>query len=207
MSKKNNTRFISKTFAQGIAVVLPVVGAGYVLTWAARDTEKAIKSILLAVIPESLYIPGLGIAVFVAFTFMLGLLMYPWITRIVLNTADNFFRKVPLFGSVYSPIRDFLDLFGGDMADQLGDPVMIQVPGTEMETLGFVTRRTGDNLPEGMLPDDHIVVYVQWSSQIGGYCFVVPEKAVRPLDLSVEEGMRWALTAGLSAPKSQDQKS
>ena len=35
---------------------------------------------------------------------------------------------------------------------------------------------------------------------MGGYCFLVPRESIRPVDLSVEEGMRWALTAGISGP-------
>jgi uncharacterized membrane protein len=200
MGGKSIPRFISKTFAKGIAVILPVLGAVYVLSWAAGDMEKAIKSVLLWVIPASFYIPGLGILVFVTITFLLGLLMYPWVTRIVFKHADRFFRRIPLFSSVYSPIKDLLDLFGGDMARQLGSPVMIRVPGTDMETLGFITRSSTENLPPGMVPDGHVVVFVQWTSQIGGYCFVVPENSVRKVDISVEAGMRWALTGGLSAP-------
>jgi uncharacterized membrane protein len=97
-----------------------------------------------------------------------------------------------------------MGLVGGDMEKKLGRPVMVTVPNTNMETLGFVTREGTDGLPEGFLPDDHLVVYVQWSSQIGGYCFIVPKNSVRYLDISIEEGMRWSLTAGLSAPESQN---
>jgi uncharacterized membrane protein len=144
----------------------------------------------------------LGIVAFATLTFLPGLLMYPWMTRILLSGADRLFRRIPIFGTVYRPIKDLFDLFGGDMVEQLGEPVMIKIPGSEMETLGFITRKNSDNLPDGMIPEGHIVVYVQWSSQIGGYCFAVPEDSVRSVGLTVEEGMRWALTAGLSSPHS-----
>ena len=191
-------RFLSKTFFKGLAIVIPVTVAGYVLVWVFSDAESFFKSLMLLVLPEAYYIPGLGLVAFLIATFFLGLLMYPLITRSLLKRTDRLFRRIPLFGNIYSPVKDLFELFGGDMAHQLGRPVMIKVPNTEMETLGFVTRRTNENLPDGMIPDNHLVVFVQWSSQIGGYCFIVPEDAVRPLDLTVEQGMRWALTAGLS---------
>jgi uncharacterized membrane protein len=74
------------------------------------------------------------------------------------------------------------------------------LPNTELKTLGFITREDLNDLPDGLSKNDHVVVHVQWSSQIGGYCFVVPRRAVQPVDMTVEEGMRWALTAGISAP-------
>jgi len=50
------------------------------------------------------------------------------------------------------------------------------------------------------------VKYVQWGYQLGGFCFVVPRDAVRPVDMSVEDGLRWALTAGVSAPAKAKKK-
>lgn len=200
-SNHSLARFVSKTILQGLAIVLPVIAAGYLLIWVARDSERAIRSLLLLWLPQSWYIPGLGIALFAALTFLLGLMMYPFLTRTIFNSADRVFRRIPLFGNVYGPIRDLFDLLGGDMADQLGEVVMIKVPGTEMETLGFITRRTNAGLPEGTIPEGHVVVYVQWSSQIGGYCFIVPEDSIRPVHFTTEEGMRWALTGGISGPR------
>ena len=131
--------------------------------------------------------------------------MYPWMTRKIIGAIDKWLRKMPIFGSVYSPVKDIMGFFGGGMSNELGQPVMLRVPNTEMDTLGFVTREDSKGLPDGFIPDDHLVVFVQWSSQIGGYCFVVPKESVRPLDISVEEGLRWSLTAGLSGPDKSKQ--
>ena len=112
MKKNSVPRFVSRTFFKGLAIVIPVIGAVYVLVWIARDSEAAIKSLLLTVIPEAWYIPGMGIAIFATGTFFIGLLMYPWITRGIIHGADTVFRRIPLFSSIYSPLRDLFDIFG-----------------------------------------------------------------------------------------------
>jgi uncharacterized membrane protein len=195
---------LSKLFIKGLSIVLPIAVALYVMVWMIRSSEGAVKGILTTILPPGAYIPGMGLLTIIALVFVAGLLMYPWLTRKLFRTADKTLRKIPLFGNVYAPVKDLMGLVGGDMEKKLGRPVMLTVPNTNMETLGFVTREGTDGLPEGFLPDDHLVVYVQWSSQIGGYCFIVPKNSVRYLDISIEEGMRWSLTAGLSAPESQD---
>ncbi|HKL81578.1 MAG TPA: DUF502 domain-containing protein [Desulfobacter sp.] len=195
---------LSKLFIKGLSIVLPIAVALYVMVWMIRSSEGAVKGILTTILPSGAYIPGMGLLTIIALVFVAGLLMYPWLTRKLFRTADKTLRKIPLFGNVYAPVKDLMGLVGGDMEKKLGRPVMVTVPNTNMETLGFVTREGTDGLPEGFLPDDHLVVYVQWSSQIGGYCFIVPKNSVRYLDISIEEGMRWSLTAGLSAPESQD---
>lgn len=195
---------LSKLFIKGLSIVLPIAVALYVMVWMIRSSEGAVKGILTTILPPGAYIPGMGLLTIIALVFVAGLLMYPWLTRKLFRTADKTLRKIPLFGNVYAPVKDLMGLVGGDMEKKLGRPVMLTVPNTNMETLGFVTREGTAGLPEGFLPDDHLVVYVQWSSQIGGYCFIVPKNSVRYLDISIEEGMRWSLTAGLSAPESQD---
>jgi len=193
-------RFATRTFIKGLVVLLPIMAAVYVTIWLVRDSEALVRGLLLTVVPEDYYVPGLGLALFLAAIFCVGLLMYPWITRKLFDGLDLLLRKVPLFGAVYSPARDLMDVVGGDVEQKLGQVVLIKIPNTNMETLGFVTREDLSDLPEGFARDDHVVVYVQWSSQIGGYCFVVPRDAIQPVDMTVEQGMRWALTAGISTP-------
>lgn len=194
------TKWITQTLFKGMAVVLPVVAAIYIIIWLIRDTESAVKQLLLLFVPNEYYVPGAGLLLVVCTVFLIGLLMYPWLTRKVLDGFDSVFRKIPLFATIYSPVRDLMDLMGGDMREKLGQVVMIKIPNTNIETLGFITREDLSDLPEGFAKDDHVVAFVQWSSQIGGYCFIVPRDSVRPVDMTVEEGMRWALTAGISAP-------
>lgn len=191
---------LSRVLLKGLSLVLPVAVAVYVIAWLVRKAEGTVKYLLTAVLPPDYYVPGMGLAAMIIAVFGAGLLMYPWMTRTLIGYIEKLLRRLPLFGSIYSPVKDLMDLLGGGMENQLGRPVMIKVPNTEIETLGFITREDQKGLPLGFMPPDHLVVYVQWSSQLGGYCFIVPKESVRPLDISAEEGMRWALTAGLSGP-------
>jgi uncharacterized membrane protein len=196
-------KFATRTFFKGLVVVLPILAAAYIVVWIVGDGEAAVRGLLLKVVPEYYYVPGVGLALLLAGIFGIGLLMYPWLTRKLIGGIDHVLRRIPLFGTVYGPARDLMDVLGGDVDQKLGQVVLIKVPNTNMETLGFVTREDLSGLPEGFAKENHVVVYVQWSSQVGGYCFVVPREAIRPVDMTVEEGMRWALTAGISGPVSQ----
>lgn len=193
-------RRVTQTFFKGLAVILPVVITLYVFIWLVQTAESAISVVTSRFIPEAYDFPGLNLLLFLAVVFLLGILMYSWIVRWLLESIDNVLRGIPLIGKVYGPSKDLMNMFQGDLEQQLGQCVLIKIPNTNMETLGFITRRDLSGLPEGFHRDRHVVVYVQWSSQIGGYCFIVHEEAVTPIDMTVEEGMRWALTAGVSAP-------
>jgi uncharacterized membrane protein len=187
-------------FIQGLIVIVPVVVAVYVILWILESAEGFARGLIFDHLPGQYYVPGMGLALLIAVTLLVGWLALQAGPRWALRLAERLMRRTPMFGMVYSPVRDLMNLFGDGVQDRLGQVVLIEIPNTNIETLGFITRENLNDLPDGLCKSDHVVVYVQWSSQIGGYCFVVPRSAVRPVNVSVEEGMRWALTAGISAP-------
>ena len=76
---------------------------------------------------------------------------------------------------------------------------MVRLPGNTGELLGFVTREQFDDVPLSPQADDPVAVYLPMSYQIGGYTLYVPRASVRPVDISFEQGMRLAITGGVSA--------
>jgi len=197
-------RFVSRTFVKGLAVVLPVAAAIYVVTWLGGGVDRLMERVVTLILPPDLYVRGSGAVIVVIGVFIVGLLMYPLLTRRLLNRADTLLRRIPLFASIYSPVRDLLNLLGGSVETRLTQVVLVKIPGIGFESLGFITRESAEGLPPGILPPDHVVVLLPWSTQIGGTCFIVPRSATRAVDMSVEEGLRWALTAGISAPIVKD---
>ncbi len=194
-------KFISRTFIKGLAVVLPVAAAIYVVTWLGSGVDRLMKRVVTTAVPDELYVPGSGVVVVLLGVFTVGLLMYPLLTRRLLNRVDRLLRRIPLFASIYSPVRDLLNLLGGSVETRLTQVVLVKIPGIGFESLGFITRESAEGLPVDILPPDHVVVLLPWSTQIGGTCFIVPRSATRAINMSVEEGLRWALTAGISAPR------
>jgi uncharacterized membrane protein len=161
--------------------------------------ERALKEVLVRILPNGWYLPGLGIAMVVVTVFLVGLLMYPWITRKFIQSIETGFRKLPVVGALYSSIHDVLGLFEGGIKEKLGQPVLVDIPQADMKTLGFLMREDTVGLPQNAVGDGSVVVYLQMSYQLGGYAVIVPRDRVRPVDLSVEKALQWVLTAGVSA--------
>jgi uncharacterized membrane protein len=67
-----------------------------------------------------------------------------------------------------------------------------------MYLLGFVTRQDLSRLPLGMEGRDTIAVYLPMSYQIGGYTLLLPRTMVEPVQMSMEDALRFTITAGMS---------
>jgi uncharacterized membrane protein len=79
--------------------------------------------------------------------------------------------------------------------------VMVTVGNTSLRLIGFITREDFGDLPAGIGGDGNVAVYLPMSYQIGGFTTMVPRSAVQPIDMSIEQAMRFAVTAGMSEVK------
>ncbi len=196
---------MSKTFLRpffkGLGVLVPAALVVYIVYWVIFGLEKVLKGLLTSVLPPGTYLPGLGIAIFLVGAFLVGLLMYPWITRKIIETVETFFRKLPVVGALYTSVHDVLDLFDGGIKEKLGKPVLVDMPQSGMQAVGFLMRQDASGLGSQAVEEDGVVVYLQMSYQLGGYALIVPEDRVRPLDMSVEKALQWVMTAGISHSK------
>jgi uncharacterized membrane protein len=95
-------------------------------------------------------------------------------------------------------IRDFFNYFSPDDHREFEQVVSVSIGETGMRVIGFVTQARSERLPPGFREDDNILVYLPLSYMIGGYAVLMPRTAVRPLDMSMEEAMRFTLTAGVT---------
>ena len=67
-----------------------------------------------------------------------------------------------------------------------------------MEIIGFVTQEDPERLPQAFRDRDSVLVYLPMSYMIGGYTLLVPRKDILPCKMSMDEAMRFALTAGIT---------
>ena len=70
--------------------------------------------------------------------------------------------------------------------------------GDNLRLVGFLTRDETGQLPPELQEEDNVLVYLPLSYQIGGYMIAVPRNAVQPMAMSMEQAMRFTLTAGVT---------
>jgi uncharacterized membrane protein len=100
---------------------------------------------------------------------------------------------------VYLSIRDLLDYFSSEKQKDFDQVVAIQWGESGMQVIGLVTQADMARMPAGFDQQDHLLVYIPMSYGIGGFAVLVPRSATRPLNMSMEDAMRFALTAGVTS--------
>ncbi len=202
MHKYLNHMNISKNFLTGLVTVLPIVITVYLLIWAGELAESFLGQMIRTVLPDALYIPGMGLLAGVVITFVIGLLMHAWMVRRMFGWSERLLYHIPVIRSVYGATRDFLQFLVHSQDPGFSEVVTVDLGATGARIVGFVTRPDTKGLPQGASSgqNDTVIVYLPMSYQIGGFTVMLPRSAVHPMDMSMREAMTFVLTAGVANP-------
>jgi uncharacterized membrane protein len=190
-------KFIGRIFLTGILTVLPILATIYLVVWLFTAAERFLGRQLLFVMPDEYYRAGMGLLAALVLIFLIGLLMRAWLFRQVVKLGESLLLKIPLIKVVYRALKDLFGLFSDDKNSESLQVVSVQLPGTDMRLLGFLTRSDFSDMPKGVGKDDEVAVYLPMSYQVRGYTVLMPRNQVTPVPMSREEAMRFMLTAGL----------
>jgi uncharacterized membrane protein len=186
---------ISTILITGFITILPIVLTIYLLYWMAITSEEVMGSALRWALPTVVYFPGLGTIAGLVLTFFVGLLMKAVLVRQVFSIGESIVFRLPVIKSVYRAIRDFFDFFS-PKKDSFGRVVIVKI--ANMEAIGFVTQEDRSKLPEAFRDRDCELVYLPMSYMIGGYTLLVKREDIQPCKMSMDEAMRFVLTAGIT---------
>jgi uncharacterized membrane protein len=185
---------------KGLATAAPLLLTVWLLYWAASGLEAFSRPWAARLLPEGVYIPGMGLLVGLLVLAGLGLLANVFLVRWLLQQVDRLMSRIPLVKTVLSGFKDFAQMLSGDKTRQLQHVVSLELQGVRL--VGFVMREearlSGDN--DAAL----VAVYLPMSYQIGGYTVYVPKERLTTLDIPLEDAMRMVLTGGASHTQEKD---
>ena len=142
-------------------------------------------------------IPGLGILSTAIAIVFVGAFARNVIGRRVLQRTEGWLLRVPVFKTIYSPVRQLIAAFSPDNESGFKRVVMIEDPRRGF-TLGFLTREF--TVDRGSGPEALMAVFVPTNNlYLGDVVICERARAIFP-DISVEDGIRIFLTGGMALP-------
>jgi uncharacterized membrane protein len=196
---------VSGIFLQGLAITLPITLTIALLYWLVTMAEDFLGGLIQYLFPGWQYWTGLGTLLAIALVFVAGILMNLWIARRLMDLVDALLDRVPLVKSIYGSLRDLANLLSSkDSKSGFKQVVAVRVS-ENIRLIGFVTSEDFSGLPHASKVADKntVGVYLPMSYQVGGYTVFLPKSLVEPLDMSVEDALRFTLTAGVSGGKTE----
>lgn len=194
-------KVINKNILTGLITLLPVILTLYLLYWFVVTTETMLGGIIRSLVSDDFYKPGMGVVAGLIVAFLVGLTMQTFIARQLLSAIERLVKRLPVVKSIYLSIRDLLDYFSSEKKQDFEQVVSVTINENGMQVIGLVTQADMDQMPEGLNQQENLLVYIPMSYGIGGFAVLVPRSATKPLKMSMEDAMRFTLTAGVTGTK------
>ena len=188
-------QWLRRRFVTGFVVTVPLVISLVSLVWAFRAVDGLVGPVYHRWLPFD--VPGLGIMTTAVLILAVGTVATNVLGKRLLQRAEGYLMRVPVFRTVYSPVKQMVAAFSPDSKYGFKKVAVVEDP-RRGKVLGFLTKEFSVDLGRG--PEPMVAVYVPTNHLYLGDLVIVPRAAAFFPDLSVEDGIRVILTGGMALP-------
>lgn len=200
---------IKSTFINGLLVILPLSITFYVLwliykmilrfTGEGSEFGNLIGDFLRLAIGRE-WFPGIGAILTLLLVFLVGSITRIYLGRKIYSLLDKVMGSTPLVNKMYVTIKQITKAILSSESKTFRDVVMFEYPRRGSYVVGFVTNEKVGEI-EKIIGEEAVATFVfSTPNPLTGHTLFLPRKDLTYLDLTVEEGLRLALSMGIVIP-------
>jgi uncharacterized membrane protein len=187
--------WLRRSFITGFFVTVPLFVSVAACVWMFNVVDGVTTPLYDRLLGRR--IPGLGIASTAAVIVLAGAFARNVIGKRVLQGAEGWLLRVPVFNKIYSPVKQLVAAFDPDSESGFKRVVLVPDP-QRGYTLGFLTREF--TMDRGTGPEALLAVYVPTNHLYLGVVVICERERATFPDISVEDGIKVFLTGGMALP-------
>ena len=192
---------IQNYFFSGILIVAPL-GLSVYVAWVVVGLADRIFRPFVPLeqlgIPSE--IPGVGLIVAFVFFTILGAIAGSFFGRFYHKVVDGILSKIPGLNSIYSTVKQIIDTFATTQSNAFKEVVLIEYPQKDIYALAFLTSETkGEISARKKIKMINVFMPSTPNPTTGFLMFVPLSKCIR-LSMSVDQAIKYIISAGLVTP-------
>jgi len=188
-------QWLRRSFIAGFFATVPLVISVFALVWIFGIMDRFTGALATRVLGRD--VPGLGILISLLVVLAVGAVTTNVIGRRLVVRGEKWLMRVPVFRTVYAPVKQLVVAFSPDNEYGFKRVVMVEDSRRGL-MMGFLTKEF--TVDRGQGPEPMVAVYVPTNHVYLGDVMVCPRSRVFFPDLEVEDGVRILLTGGMSLP-------
>ena len=196
-------RRISNNFFKGILISAPIIITLYIAWGLIKFFDKK-ASPLLGTFPFE--IPGFGLITVFIFFAIIGFITTGLLGRIFSSFIEKVLSKMPVLRNIYSGLKQLFEAILAKKSNSFREVVLLEYPRKGIWAMGFLTgdtrgevnRKTKNKMVNIFLPTT--------PNPTSGFLLFVPKKDILRLTMTVEEGIKMIISAGMLTPSENQKK-
>ena len=149
---------------------------------------------------------GVGVIVFLQFTFFVGWIAKGYIGRSLIRYAESLVERTPVVRSIYSGIKQISETVFAQSERSFEKACLIEYPRKGIWAIGFIsTTAKGEVSQRAGNTGTLLSIFVPTTpNPTSGFLLFFPAEDVMELDMSVEDAAKLVISAGLVYPNGKD---
>lgn len=202
--------YLRNTFLLGVLTTLPIVITYFFLSFIFRRVTgfliPLIDFITLKIgITLTLFAKQtLSLAVLIILLFIIGIIAKNYFGKKVINIFEFLLAKIPLVRGIYSSMRQVVETFQVSGGTSFKKVVLVEYPMKNKYSIGFVTKETSSFFNSKINNESYNIFIPTTPNPTSGFILIVPKIEVIELDISVDEGIKFVISAGLLSPETAE---
>jgi uncharacterized membrane protein len=189
--------WLRRRFVTGFFVMVPLIISLLALVWMFRVVDGVTAPLYTRLLGADHVPPGLGLLTTGVFILAVGVVATNVFGKRLLQRLEGYLLRVPVFRTVYAPVKQLVLAFSPDNEYGFKRVVMARTPARGV-VLGFLTKEFSMESAGKIEP--MVAVFVPTNHLYLGDIVICPRADAFFPDISVEEGIRVFLTGGMTLP-------
>lgn len=197
------TSVLKKYFISGVLVVVPIILTYIVLRFMFESIDGILQPLINKILGYSVF--GLGIFVTILVIILAGIFTRNIIGARIYRLGDMVMVKVPIIRPIYSATKQLIEAVTKPTMKSFKEVALVEYPRKGAYALGFISNRIEVKTTEGV--KTYYSVFVPSTpTPISGMVILFPSEDVIPIEMSVEDGIKFLVSGGVASPEMLTQK-
>lgn len=206
-SKNKKPGFLSwlrGCFLTGLFVVLPIIITFYIIKFTVSVVNNVAESFFPPRFAPSNFlpydIPGVELFIGILALMVIGISVRNFVGAKLVNWAEHIVTSIPGVRSIYGAVKQVIDTVSVSNSSSFREVVMVEYPRTGIWAIAFVTGETKGEVSRTSA-DDLVNVFLPTTpNPTSGFLLFVPRSELKPLHMTVEQGVKMVISAGIITP-------
>ncbi|HLS68310.1 MAG TPA: DUF502 domain-containing protein [Kiloniellales bacterium] len=191
-------------FLAGVLVTAPI-GITIWITWSLIDfVDNRVRPFIPAPWDPDNYLPfslpGLGVLLVLTGLMLIGMFTAGLLGRWIMNLGERLLARVPVVRSIYSAAKQVMETLFADRSEAFREVVLVEYPERGTWVVAFVTAQTRGEIQRRLAGEVISIFVPAVPNPTTGFLLFVPREDVRPLDMTVEQGLKLVISGGIVTP-------
>ncbi|MGP1394226.1 MAG: DUF502 domain-containing protein [Inquilinaceae bacterium] len=145
-------------------------------------------------------VPGVGVVIVVVTLTMIGAVTAGLLGRLLLRTSEQILARIPAVRTVYGATKQILESVLANQSNTFREVVLIEYPRRGIWAIGFITGTTKGEVQNLNAANLTNVFLPTTPNPTSGFLLFLPRDDIYVLDMTVEEGIKMVISAGIVTP-------